>query len=174
MGVAGLGRSGVIVATLLVLAVAPFFMRRDPGPDEPSPRPALRVWEMPGCYAVEVDPWTPDTDSAIAGPPGSVLLLADSLDEWGRPQDTFRAEPRPDTLEGGSPYRWFVRADTLWLVWNRGSARGGLALRAGEERLVGRARVTDPGAGVDVQARVEALKVNCATGRAEPSRVGRR
>lgn len=130
------------------------------------------MWDLPGCYAVELGPWTPEAEPAVAGPPRSFMLVADSLDEWGRPQETFRAETLPDTLAGSSPYRWFVRADTLWLVWNHGAARGGLALREGDDGFVGRARVT--GGSVDVTARAEALKVNCATGGTEPPRSGRR
>jgi len=171
--VAALGRSGALVAILLVLAVVPFFLRRrERPPEEPPPPPALRLWDLPGCYAVELDPWTPPGDSAVTGPPRSFMLVADSLDEWGRQQETFRVEALPDTLAGSSPYRWLVRADTLWLVWNRGVARGGLALRERDDGFVGRARVT--GGGVDVTARAEALRINCATGRPEPPRSGRR
>lgn len=174
--VAAVGRSGVLIAVLLVLAAVSWLVRsRDSGAESaPPPRPALRLWELPGCYALDLDPWTPEGDTAVAGPPRSLMLFADSVDQWGRPQETYRARPLPDTLAGASPYRWFVRADTLWLVWNRGNARGGLALRARDDGFVGRARVADPRAGLDVSARAEALKVNCATGRAEPSRTGRR
>lgn len=173
--IAAPGRSGVVVAILLVLAAVGFFLRsRESATGEPPPRSALRVWDLTGCWALELDPWAPPAASGVAGPPASFLLVADSLDEWGRRQETFRAEPVPDTLAGSSPYRWFVRADTLWLVWRRAGLRGGLALRARDDGFVGRARVTDAGAGVDVTARAEALRVNCATGRPEPPRSGRR
>jgi len=132
------------------------------------------MWEVPGCYALELEPWSPAADSAAAAPPRSLMLVADPLDEWGRRQETFRAEPLANTPGGTSPVRWFVRADTLWLVWTRVGARGGVALRLADGGFVGRARVRDPTAGLDVTARAEALKINCATGRAEPGSAGRR
>ncbi len=100
--------------------------------------------------------------------PGRFLLLADSLDEWGRPQDTYRARPLdPGPPSGDAAFRWFVRADTLWLVWSDARLRGGVALRGSSSSLVGRARVTGRGTPLDMSARVEAWPINCSTLRRE-------
>ncbi len=183
-----------MIAVLLILAaVSIVARRRDPGTAEPPRRPVLHATRMTGCYALELGPWSPG-GAAIEALPDHFLLLADSLDQWGRAHDTYRAVPLdaatggagdpgpdrragpspPDTPDGEIPYRWFVRADTLWLVWTRGEALGGVALRGGVEGLVGRARISAQADSLDVTARARASRVNCATRRPERARSRRR
>lgn len=127
-------------------------------PPEPRARPALRVWDALGCYRLAADPFL---DAAgVKALPEYLLLVADSLDQWGRQQETYRAMPL-DEPASDATYRWFTRADTLWVVWTEGGRRGGLALREGPDGLLGRARVRGPS--VDASARVRAWRVNCAT-----------
>lgn len=116
---------------------------------------------MLGCYELDLGSWTPD-GAEVAEPERRLMLLPDSVDEWGRSHRTYRAVAYPASDDDPRPHRWFVRADTLWVVWSRGSTSGGLALRGSPERLVGRARARRPGAS-DATARVEASRVNCFT-----------
>jgi len=115
---------------------------------------------MPGCYRVAGQPWPEGTDG-VRQLPEFFMLVADSLDQWGRVYDTYRAEPLDG--ERNASYRWFVRADTLWVVWSEAGVQGGLALRESTDGLLGRARVGGAGAAVDATARVQAWKVNCGT-----------
>ena len=126
----------------------------------------MRTWDALGCYRITADPW-PEPTHAIAELPGHLMLMADSLDEWGREHETYRAVPMVDAPTG--EYRWFVRADTLWVVWSRGGVSGGIALREVEDGLLGRARARSPRDSVDVSARVRAWKVNCGTREVEAS-----
>lgn len=162
------------VASLFIVLtwIAMWARFRETEPVEPPPRPAIRMWDVPGCYRVDVEEWP---DQEAAPPPRVMFLVADSLDEYGREQETYRAtalEPPGASAE----YRWFVRADTLWMVWARssGGLRGGIALRETSDGLLGRARVTGPDGSPDVSARARAWKVNCATREIEPrSRIRR-
>jgi hypothetical protein len=123
-------------------------------------RPALRLLDMPGCYRLSSQPW-PDGTDGVRALPEHFMLVADSLDEWGRTYDTYRAEPLDGVRD--EAYRWFVRADTLWVVWAEADVRGGLALRRSGDGLLGRVRVGGGQAAVDVTARVQAWRVNCGT-----------
>jgi hypothetical protein len=165
---------------------------RSPEPLMEPVRPDLRPWDFLGCLDVSLDPWTlefatQETDSvagsstdlaeseelfatdtpapAILSPPGRLMLLPDSLDEWGRPRPTYRAVPLDADYDGrlGRFLQWFVRADTLWLLWSDGVARGGTALFASGDSLVGRARALDTAEFLDGTAWATAWPVNCAT-----------
>jgi hypothetical protein len=163
------------VLALLQLAERLLFPPREA--TAPAPPPALRPWDYPGCYDLEVGEWgfsryvaRPDSATrSLLTPPDRVMLLPDSLDEWGRSYGTFRAAPlggRHDERTGRS-LRWFVRADTLWLVWSAGEARAGIALFAMGDSLVGQAIAVraDSTQGIAAAA---AWKVNCSTYRREP------
>ncbi|MDX1395490.1 MAG: hypothetical protein R3195_13970 [Gemmatimonadota bacterium] len=157
----GVRRLLAFAAVVVALTWGAILMRaREAADREPPPRPALRMWGMPGCYRISGDPWPEGVEEAV-GLPDHVMLVPDSLDEWGRVYETYRAEPLD--VEDDRAYRWFVRADTLWLVWSDAGVRGGLALRESADRLLGRVRVGGAGSGADATARVEAWKVNCAT-----------
>lgn len=142
----------------------------------PDDRPDLPRWEMVGCWELGLDPWRitrtdtgprarsappPPRAAVPVDPPGHVMLLPDSVDPWGRVLDSYRAVPAADTAADDPSLRWFVRADTLWLVWSRADVRGGIALRRLGGRLRGRARAI--GDSVDASARAEAWPVDCST-----------
>ena len=163
------------IAGLIIVATwATLWMRfREQEPVEPPTRPDVRVWDVPGCYRVSAEPW-PEPDDAPPLPE-LLYLVADSVDEYGREQETYRASVLGPT-EAGAEYRWFVRADTLWLVWSDADAglRGGLAMRTTADGLLGRARVTGSDGSPDMSARTRAWRVNCATGEIEEERALRR
>lgn len=163
------------IASLIIVATwAALWLRfREQEPVEPPPRSAMRLWDVPGCYRVAGESW-PDPEEAPELP-GYLYLVADSVDEYGREQETYRASVL-DSDETAAEYRWFVRADTLWLVWSDGEAslRGGLALRSTADGLLGRARVTGREGSPDMSARTQAWKVNCATLEIEQDRPVRR
>lgn len=168
------GRALAALTALLFLAGISILVRRTGRPAPPVvERPALRAGALTGCFALDLGPWAPAADPPPRVP-GTVLLLADSLDRWGRRHETYRAAPFPDTIADGTPYRWFVRADTLWLVWATDEELGGIALRAGAAGLDGRARVASHSGVRDVTAAAHATHVNCATGLPEPDRASRR
>lgn len=168
----------VALALLVLLAVVEGLdrLRSEEGAGTRPDRPDLPRWELLGCWELGLDPWrVTRTDTAARArsrppppraavpvdPPGHVMLLPDSVDPWGRVLDSYRAAPVGDTAAGGPALRWFVRADTLWLVWSRADVRGGIALRRFDGRLVGRARAV--GDSVDASARAEAWSVDCST-----------
>lgn len=150
---------------------------RGPGPSATAEaaRPDLRPWGLLGCYALETEPWDAAADrfsepiEAAEALPRHVMLLPDSLDQWGRELGTYRAVPlgegRSEELRNGM--RWFVRADTLWLVWSAGRVRGGVALFAVADTFQGRVRASSAGRAGDLTARAAAWRVNCATRRRE-------
>jgi len=133
---------------------------------EPLPPSGLNLWDLPGCYRLMAQPW-PEGPPDVAPVPEYLMLVPDSLDEWGRVQPTYRARPLDEA--GAPPYRWFVRADTLWVVWADRRVPAGLALRESSDGMLGRVRVGRPGDSVDVTARVQAWKVNCSTRELESS-----
>ncbi len=132
----------------------------------------LRRWDLLGCWDLRVEPWAfspyvaaiDSADRAGLAPPGRLLLLPDSLDEWGRAHGTLRAA----LLDGGHDerlvrsLRWFVRADTLWLVWSADAARAGIALFARGDSLLGQALAlrSDSAEGTATAA---AWRINCST-----------
>jgi hypothetical protein len=171
------------IATLvLVVIIAATLLRtwdRLRSPPEPVvqavvERPDLAKWEMPGCYALRVNPWewtsqASDT-TAIEAPgfltlPTRVRLTADSTDQWRRSRTTYRAVP----LTGDHDprvreyMRWVVRADTLWLIWSDGRAGGGVALRSVGDSLLGRARVFDRALELDGNSLAAAWRIDCRT-----------
>lgn len=181
----------------VLFASAAFFgvrrMSTPAPPPEPavSLRPELRPWDYLGCYDLEVEPWSyervvrqgelsvresaaPPAGASTRLTPDRIRLAADSVDEWGRELDTYRAmaldadreEVREDRL------RWFVRADTLWLVWSDGPVRGGVALFASADSLMGSARSFSRRDSLDATARATAWRINCATYAREGSRTG--
>jgi hypothetical protein len=151
-------------------------MRSPPDPTVPEvvERPVLVKWDMPGCYALRVDPWdwtTPASNTSevevptFLTPPTRVRLLADSTDEWRRSRITYRAVPLTGDHDPrmGEYMRWVVRADTLWLLWSDGRAGGGIALRQAGDSLLGRARAFDRMLELDGDARAAAWRIDCAT-----------
>lgn len=151
-------------------------MRSPPEPVVPEPveRPDLVKWEMPGCYALRVDPWdwdSPTSDSTTIDPPAfltlptRVRLLADSTDQWRRSRVTYRAVPMTGDHDPrlADYLRWVVRADTLWLIWSDRRAGGGVALRSVGDSLLGRARVFDRVLDLDGSSRAAAWRLDCLT-----------
>lgn len=145
---------------------------RAPSPEElaPPPRPDLRPWELLGCYELRLDPWEASAfeaapDSIPLPTPRRVMLVPDSIDEWGRPQATRRAVPLGGADEQPLAHRlrWLTRADTLWLVWSAGATRAGVALFDDRDSLFGRARLFDARDSIDVTAPAAAWRINCAT-----------
>ncbi len=114
----------------------------------------------------------PDSASrALLVAPDRILLLPDSIDEWRREYTTYRASPvsGPHDARLKDYLRWFLRADTLWLVWSDRSVRAGLALLTEGDRLQGGGRALIEGRGsaggrIDGRTVASAWKVNCATG----------
>lgn len=147
-----------------------------PEPVEPQPieRPDLVKWEMPGCYALRVDPWewtftaadsaAPDPPSFLT-PPTRVRLTPDSTDQWRRTRVTYRAVPITGDHDPrvGDYMRWVARADTLWLIWSDGRAGGGIALRSVGDSLLGRARVFDRVLELDGSSTAAAWRLDCLT-----------
>lgn len=175
-GWSGRIRRAAVVLVLLLLAVEGLdrLLSEDDGSREED-RLDLARWELVGCWELGLDPWRvtrtdtgararsapPPRTAMPVDPPGHVMLLPDSVDPWGRLLDSYRAVPAGDTADDDRSLRWFVRADTLWLVWSRADVRGGIALRRLGGRLRGRARAM--GDSVDASARAEAWPVDCST-----------
>lgn len=152
-------------------------IRSAPPPPEKETieRPELVRWEMPGCYAVRVEPWefsaraetgfaTPETPPFLI-PPTRVRLLPDSTDRWRRSLTTYRAVPLTGDHDSrlGDYLRWVVRADTLWLLWSDGPAGGAIALRQVGDSLLGRARAFDQMQKLDGDALAAAWRIDCVT-----------
>lgn len=181
----------VVFAGLTVLRRA---LTPPASPPERTPR-ELRLPGMLGCWELDVGAWEPagggPVDPAAApGPedpaaerlalPDRVLLLPDSIDEWRREATTYRAVPVAGSYDPDlrGRMRWFLRADTLWIVWSDRDVRAGLALLSGEGRLQGAGRAVVAGGPdsrpLDVRAPASAWKVNCATGLRDLERTGPR
>jgi hypothetical protein len=169
----------LIVALGLFQGVERLITRERPGSLAPRP-PDLRRWDLIGCYDLEIGAWNfgryvASADSAtqaLLTPPTRVMLLPDSLDEWGRSYGTSRAVPLAGAHDAETvrSLRWFVRADTLWLVWSAGPTRVGVALFAGGAGLVGQA-ASVRGDSAQGTAAAAAWPVNCATETRERSRL---
>lgn len=188
----GSGEGGVpsviarAVAIALSLLLVVFVLRRvgtPPEPEEPPARAQLRAWDLLGCYELEAGAWEraagePDAPAGAGGPgpsvPGRVMLAADSVDAWGRRLASYRAVDLGAERDPSRSLRWFVRADTLWIVWSGSGLQGGAALFAEGDSLRGLARVSGRDDSLDVSARVTAWRFNCATLGREPSRRGPR
>jgi len=151
-------------------------MRSPPEPvgQELVERPDLVKWQIPGCYALRVNPWewtSPSSDTTATEAPAfltlptRVRLTADSTDQWRRSRTTYRAVPLTGDHDPrvGDYMRWVVRADTLWLIWSDGRAGGGVALRPVGDSLLGRARVFDRVLKLDGNASAAAWKLDCLT-----------
>jgi len=179
----------VAFAGLTVLRLA---VSRPAAEPERAPR-ELRFAGMLGCWELDVGGWEPaaggsgplaSADSAtraLLAMPDRLLLLPDSIDEWRREATTYRAVPVEGSFDPAlrGRMRWFLRADTLWIVWSDRSVRAGLALLSGETRLEGAGRAVVPrgaadGEPLDVRAPASAWKVNCATGLRDLERTGPR
>ena len=169
----------LLVVVLAVLQGVERLITGEPTGMPVTPRPPdLRRWDLLGCYDLQIGTWdfgryVARADSAtlaLLKPPPRVMLLPDSLDEWGRSFGTHRAAPLGGASDAESlrSLRWFVRADTLWLVWSAGLARVGVALFAEGDSLVGQAASlrADSAQG---SAAAAAWPVNCATQRREQS-----
>lgn len=189
MQVAGRRRLPGWARSLLALVVALAVLRGLEGIIAPAPLetdlatarpPDLRRWDYLGCYDLQAEPWrfsryVASLDSAgraLLKPPDRVILLPDSLDEWGRGHGTMRATPldAEDRERIGRSLHWFVRADTLWLLWSVGPSRVGVALFASADSLVGQgvAIRADSAQGT---ASAGAWRINCST--LERDRAGR-
>ena len=171
----------IILAVVIGLALIGVADRiRGPAPSAATPpeRPELNPWEMLGCYDLEVDPWesgmVPEARAPILTAPGRLRLAADSVDEWGRRLDTYRAVPLGGDHDRllRDVIRWFVRADTLWLVWSGRPVRAGIALlvSANGDGFIGRAVFSDGSSGTEGTAEAAAWRINCATLDREPLR----
>lgn len=176
-------RGVAIALSLLIVVVVVRRIGAPPEPTEPPPRSSLRSWELLGCYELEpgaweeaVDEWVVDTrpppgeggeaapaDAPEPAVPVHVMLAADSVDQWGRRLTSYRAVSLSPVADAAPSLRWFVRADTLWIVWSRPGVRGGAALFAEGDSLRGRARVSRRSRSPDLSAPVTAWRINCAT-----------
>lgn len=177
-------RAVVIVAAALVLAVATALQRTSGPPvEETVERPGLHPWSMLGCYALRLGTWgaspaesLPRGDTAGRGltagavellssvaAPSEVMLLPDSVDRWGRVLPSYRAAPLPISRDAEGSLRWFVRADTLWLLWSRRGVRAGAAMLQTGDGLRGRARALGGADSLDASAPATAWPVNCST-----------
>ena len=173
--------------TVLRLALSPPAAEPDRAPRE------LRFAGMLGCWELDVGGWesgaggsgfpagADSATRALLAMPDRVLLLPDSIDEWRREAITYRAVPVAGSFDPAlrGRMRWFLRADTLWIVWSDRSVRAGLALLSGATRLEGAGRAVVPrgasdGQPLDVRAPASAWKVNCATGLRDLERTGPR
>lgn len=179
-------RRNLILVVLAAAAVAVLVVL---GPilsaPEPAPEPAsLHPWRLVGCWRLRYGAWggvdvpagerSPGGEGAPTGalaPPRTLLLLPDSMDEWGRILPSYRAVPAvEDSGREDRSLRWLVRRDTLWVLWTEGSARAGAALRRSGDSLMGTVRATertDDGRGRDLSARAVAVPVSCAGGARE-------
>lgn len=174
-------RAQRIATLVLVVLIAAGLVRawdrlRTPPPEpEVVERPDLSRWNMPGCYALAVESWefsvraeagfaVPETPSFLV-PPTRVRLLPDSTDRLRRSLTTYRAKPLSGDHDPrlGDYLRWFVRADTLWLLWSDGRAGGGIALRTAGDSLVGRGRAFDRSRELDGDALAAAWRIDCST-----------
>lgn len=162
-----------LIVALTVLRLVESALSPTPAAELQASRPPdLRRWDYVGCYDLRVDPWTfsryvATTDSAsraLMTAPSRVMLLPDSLDEWGRGYGTLRAAPLAGNHDERlvRTLRWFVRADTLWLVWAAGATRGGVALFADGDSLVGSA-VSLRADSAQGSAGAGAWRINCST-----------
>lgn len=169
-------RAAVALVLLLLVVEGLDRLTSDGDGSRADDRLHLPRWELVGCWELGLDPWrvtradtgvrarsaAPPSRTAVpVDPPGHVMLLPDSVDPWGRALDSYRAVPVGDSAVADPSLRWFVRADTLWLVWSRADVRGGIALRRLGGQLRGRARAM--GDSVDASARAEAWPVDCST-----------
>jgi len=179
-----------IAIAMAALALVNYLVRvrgRDAEPTPVAVRSDLNPWDLTGCWTLRLDPWEFDrllvlgangvsTDSArlelsavteeipLLIPPGRVRLVADSTDEWRRDATTYRAFGLADDAERfENRLRWFVRADTLWLLWSDRDARAGIALFEDNERFVGAARASSRAAAVTGTARAVAWRIDCST-----------
>lgn len=130
-----------------------------PADEEPGPR------RVPDRRPRTTGPSAPPPPEL--SPPRTVMLLPGSVDRWGRRLPSRRAVAVPDSPRSRRRLRWFVRADTLWVVWSEGAARAGVALFADGDSMVGMARGVDRRDSIDGSARARAWRVNCATGARE-------
>jgi hypothetical protein len=165
----------VLVALIAATLLRTWDRLRSPPPTTEPPsveRPDLVKWDMPGCYALRVDPWEwaappPDTLGlpTLLELPTRVRLLPDSTDQWMRSRVTYRAVPMTGDHDPrlGDYMRWVVRADTLWLIWSDRQAGGGVALRSVGDSLLGRARVFDRRLAIDGSAAAAAWRLDCRT-----------
>lgn len=100
--------------------------------------------------------------SSVAAP-SELMLLPDSVDRWGRVLPSYRAAALPITRDAETSLRWFVRADTLWLLWSGRGVRAGAALLETGDGLRGRARAMGGADSLDASAPAAAWPVNCST-----------
>lgn len=100
--------------------------------------------------------------SSVAAP-SEVMLLSDSVDRWGRVLPSYRAAALPIFRDAETSLRWFVRADTLWLLWSGRGVRAGAALLETGDGLRGRARALGGADSLDASAPATAWPVNCST-----------
>lgn len=191
----GAGAAVVALAALAGELMAPDTTARTDARD----RPRLHRWEMVGCWDLRAGSWRVQWqggEGADAGagrpgrpsggnagsaadlpasftPPQAVMLLPDSVDRWGRVLPSRRAEPLGADEHPGRSLRWFVREDTLWIVWSEGDTRAGVALRREGDSLAGRLRTIRGGDSLDATAGASARRINCWTRERESAPRGR-
>ena len=187
----------LILGVVVFLALSLIRWLLQPAPPPPPEPVVLAFPDMLGCWELDATDWIfgavsngtgdpspspPDSASvSLLVPPDRVILLPDSIDEWRRSYTTYRASPVSGSHDPRLEdyLRWFVRADTLWLVWSDRKVRAGLALLAAGDRLEGGGRAfVEPmepaGERIDGRISVAAWKVNCATGLRDVERHGPR
>jgi len=143
-------------------------------PEAPPVPRQLQAWSFLGCLEFAVDEWDSDVVPEAVGVPGLLMLVPDDFDEWGRDYETYRAWPlsSSDEPDPTTAYRWFTRADTLWVVWSEPGTSGGLALRRYGDEFTGSAGLRlDSGS---ANARARGWHVNCHTRLRHPARPVRR
>lgn len=166
-----------MVVAVLVVATAwiSIWMRfRDVGPQVPPQPRDLIAWSFLGCLDIDIDELEAEASAREQELPDLLMLVPDDFDEWGRTYDTYRAWPLAsgDAPSPNGSYRWFTRADTLWVVWSEPGTRGGVALRRDRNQLTGRAVLRSDS--ISLGARATAWPINCHTRRRDWGRTLRR
>ncbi len=110
-----------------------------------------------------VDDWDEEEAPEAHGLPSQLMLVADDFDEWGRRYETYRAWPlaSSEASDPNTAYRWFTRADTLWVVWSELGTSGGMALRRYGDEFAGQAGIRADSRSLNARAR--GWPINCHT-----------
>lgn len=175
----------VATVVVLVLVLGPIVSAPEPELSVADDPAALHPWRLVGCWELRYGGWggvevpaserPAGEEGAPTGaltPPRTLMLLPDSVDEWGRVLPSYRAVPlREDEHRPGRSLRWMVRDDTLWVLWSEGRARAGAALHRSGDSLVGSVRALEGRAdedSLDLNASAAAVEISCASGERLP------